>query len=208
MRVLTIVGKVDSRILAYTLSRALSFNGLTALISYDASYRRLYFGDKNNGSVSGVDIFIDGSLSESSIEMLKQTGLTYDNVVVVSDHDILNCTTGIIKCRGLDRSMASSEDIDPDNQDIFTGDTGSIPSESVYISYETPEDKHTKSISLKDDIARYVYSCEERKELVAFSNKAFNKTIAEIASVPLDIDSNTMYKLLTHDEYEDNKKVK
>ena len=58
MKIIAIAGKVDSRVLVYPLARAISLTGLTAVISDDGAYRRLYHGDDLKGTVSGIDISV------------------------------------------------------------------------------------------------------------------------------------------------------
>ena len=58
MKILTIVGKVDSRPLVYPLARGLSMAGLTGIVTDDGAYRRLFHGKGNMGVVNGVDIAV------------------------------------------------------------------------------------------------------------------------------------------------------
>ena len=105
MRLLTIVGKVDTRVLAYPISRALGLTGLTALISDDGAYRRLYNGEELQGTVSGVDISVGVNTDEVLRHSLDASGVVYDNIVLVSSSYIPSDSNGIIVCHGSDRSM-------------------------------------------------------------------------------------------------------
>ena len=67
MRVVTVVGKVDSRALVYPLARALSMKGLTGIITDDGAYRRLFHGRSNIGCVDNIDINGCNHVTESDL---------------------------------------------------------------------------------------------------------------------------------------------
>ena len=243
MRLLTIVGKVDTRVLAYPISRALSLTGSTALISDDGAYRRLYNGEELQGTVSGVDISVGVNTDEVLRHSLDASGVVYDNIVLVSSSYIPSDSNGVIVCHGSDRSMmgltekekeemleeerakadeekkhsnkkddteSSTEEISEDTpvksekpaveQDIIEIPNG-IPSVEVQISYSTPSYKGLTSILLKDSFMNYIYSCEERKELMVYPDKAYNKVLAKILNTTLNIDMMEALKLLERTEY-------
>ena len=250
MRVLGIVGKVDTRVLVYTLARALSLDGMTAIITEDGAYRRLYFGNKSKGTVSGVDISVGINIDDADGELrhsLDDSGIQYDNMIIVTNSSVPPDATGVILCKGIDKSI--NEDVDyggkKDDRDkdkdkekkrgknkkqaevdtsIDTNDAektegeisledeiivpDNIPSKTVYISFERLPKKEGLSIQLKDGFMRYIYNCEERKELMMLDNKGLNKVIADIASEPLGISKNELYTLLTRSEYVVGKKIK
>ena len=119
MRIISIVGKVDSRVIAYPLARGLSINGLTGIITDDGAYRRLYPGNSNIGSVNGIDISVTGHVDENSVHSLDNSGINYDNLVTVSCDYIHPEADGIIVCHGLDRSMMLKDETDEDDDFIF-----------------------------------------------------------------------------------------
>lgn len=251
MRLLTIVGKVDTRVLAYPISRALSLTGSTALISDDGAYRRLYNGEELQGTVSGVDISVGVNTDEVLRHSLDASGVVYDNIVLVSSSYIPSDSNGVIVCHGSDRSMmgltekekeemleeerskadsgkkhsnkkesaeavteaateAATEEVNEGTsvklekpiieQDIIEIPNG-IPSVEVQISYSTPSYKGLTSILLKDSFMNYIYSCEERKELMVYPDKAYNKVLAKILNTTLNIDMMEALKLLERTEY-------
>lgn len=250
LRVLGIVGKVDTRVLVYTLARALSLDGMTAIITEDGAYRRLYFGNKSKGTVSGVDISVGINIDDADGELrhsLDDSGIQYDNMIIVTNSSVPPDATGVILCKGIDKSI--NEDVDyggkKDDRDkdkdkekkrgknkkqaevdtsIDTNDAektegeisledeiivpDNIPSKMVHISFERLPKKEGLSIQLKDGFMRYIYNCEERKELMMLDNKGLNKVIADIASEPLGISKNELYTLLTRSEYVVGKKIK
>lgn len=223
MRILVIAGKVDSRILAYPLARALSLSGLTAIIADDGSYRRLFFGNGDKGTVSGVDISVGIKFGEVLKNSLNDSGVPYSNMILVTTGYVPPDATGVIICKGIDKSMSAptikeaEETADKSEAELMelqklTTDEIVVPdglkSNTVYISFETPSKKGASAISLKDTAIKYIYSCEERKELQIIEDKGMNKILVQIASDPLGISPDELMKLLTRKEYIASGKVK
>ena len=223
---------------------------MTAIITEDGAYRRLYFGNKSKGTVSGVDISVGINIDDADGELrhsLDDSGIQYDNMIIVTNSSVPPDATGVILCKGIDKSI--NEDVDyggkKDDRDkdkdkekkrgknkkqaevdtsIDTNDAektegeisledeiivpDNIPSKTVYISFERLPKKEGLSIQLKDGFMRYIYNCEERKELMMLDNKGLNKVIADIASEPLGISKNELYTLLTRSEYITGKRIK
>lgn len=119
LKVLTIVGKVDTRPLVYPLLRALELTGFTGVITDDGAYRRLFPGTGNLGCVNNVDISICPTIDAESIKSLSSTGISYDNIVVVSSGYIPEETTGMIVCHGINRDMVHVASDTEDEDDDF-----------------------------------------------------------------------------------------
>lgn len=110
MRVLTVVGKVDTRVLVYPLARALSLTGLTAIVADDGAYRRLFKGKGLKGTVSGVDVSIGLNMDVQLKNSLNNSGVPYDNLIVVSSNYIPKDSDGVIVCHGVDNSFGTVEE--------------------------------------------------------------------------------------------------
>ena len=119
MKIISVVGKVDSRSLVYPLARALSMSGLTGIITDDGAYRRLYTGKGNIGNVNGIDVSICAYLDDKGIHSLDNSGVHYDNLLVVSADYIHPESNGIIVCHGLDRSMLAQDEVEEDDDFIL-----------------------------------------------------------------------------------------
>lgn len=119
MKIISIIGKVDSRSLVYPLARALSLYGLTGIITDDGAYRRLYPGKGNIGNVNGIDISVCAYLDDKGAHSLDNSGIHYDNLLVVSGDYIHPESDGIIVCHGLDRSMMAKEEVEEDDDFIL-----------------------------------------------------------------------------------------
>lgn len=119
MRVISIVGKIDTRVLAYPLARALSLNGQTAMIADDGAYRRLFHGKGDTGTVSGIDVAVTSHMDDTEVHKLDKSGINYDNLIVVANDYIHPESTGIIVCHGLDRSMMAKDEVEEDDDFIL-----------------------------------------------------------------------------------------
>jgi len=133
MRVLTIAGKVDTRVLVYPLARALSLTGLTAIVTDDGAYRRLFKGKQLTGTVSGVDISVGLNMNEELRNSLSKSGIPYDNLIVVSSNYIPKDSDGIIICHGFDDSLG--QEIEEDKP----------------VEIEEPKPKKKKGLNKKKD---------------------------------------------------------
>ena len=110
MKILSIVGKSDTRVVAYPLIRALSITGQVGVITDDGCFRRLYPGRNVIGTVNGVDIAVCGRVNDKFMHVLDNTGINYDYLVVVSSDYVPDNADGVLACHGLDRSMMTVDD--------------------------------------------------------------------------------------------------
>ena len=110
MKILSIVGKADTRVVAYPLIRALSLNGQVGVITDDGCFRRLYPGRNVIGTVNGIDIAVCGRVNDKFMHVLDNTGINYDYLVVVSGDYVPDNADGVLACHGLDRSMMTVDD--------------------------------------------------------------------------------------------------
>lgn len=121
MKIISVVGKVDTRSIVYPAIRALTLNGLTAVITDDGAYRRLYHGKGDIGNVNGIDVSVTGHVDDNSVHSLDKSGVPYDNLIIVSSDYIHPDATGIIACHGLDRSMMAKVEVEEDDDFIIPG---------------------------------------------------------------------------------------
>ena len=117
MKIIAIAGKVDSRVLAYPLARAISLTGLTAMISDDGAYRRLYHGDELKGTVSGIDVSVGIKMDENLRNSLNDEGMAYDNIILVTGGYIPSDVDGVILCKGIDKSMLAQSETEDEEEE-------------------------------------------------------------------------------------------
>lgn len=201
VKIYSIVGNVDSRVLVYPIARALALKGAVAVVTDDGCYKRLYTEPGNKGSSSGFDIYF-GVINDDIFNKINNSGIKYDIILTVSADIVPNEADGIIVCTGSLNTMdgvIESRAIEVPEE---------IPKEAVHISYDTVRDKGVTSITIKEILAKYVYSCEERKEVQPIEDKNIIKLLSGVASKAFSIDKSDMEKLLTRKEYIKSGKVK
>lgn len=140
MRIISVVGKVDSRVLVYPLARALSMQGLTGIITDDGSYRRLYPGKTKIGCINGIDISVNANMDESTIHSLDNSGIDYDNLIFVSYDYIHPESDGIIICHGVDRSIMALDELPEEDEFI-------IPKKQETVGNDADQDKNSDNES-------------------------------------------------------------
>lgn len=140
MRIISVVGKVDSRVLVYPLARALSMQGLTGIITDDGSYRRLYPGKTKIGCINGIDISVNANMDESTIHSLDNSGIDYDNLIFVSYDYIHPESDGIIICHGVDRSIMALDELPEEDEFI-------IPKKQETVGNAADQDKNSDNES-------------------------------------------------------------
>ena len=157
MKVITIAGKVDTRVLVYPLARALSLTGLTAIVTDDGAYRRLFKGKQLKGNVSGVDISVGLNMDEYLKNSLSRSGVAYDNLIVVSSNYIPADTDGLIICHGYDNSMSQIieeekvEETESDATPKKKGKKGAVEEDTPVEVTETPRVKIDKVEEIDED---------------------------------------------------------
>lgn len=207
MKIISIVGKVDTRVVVYPLLKALSLQGSTAVVTEDGSYRRLYFGSEDNGTVSGVDIILTSKIEDYIEGVVRESGIKYDYVVTVSSTVIPSGANGVLVCKGIDKSingqsgkeeLTEENDTNEDNKIVIPD---GITNKSLYISYESAPKDGIPSVKLKDGFIRYIYGCEETKELQPVEDKGYIKTLSVLLSDLLKIGEKELNILFSRKEY-------
>lgn len=117
MRVITIVGKVDTRVIAYPIARALAMGGQTCILSEDAAYKRLYYGTGSDGNVNGIDIKVRQDIDIDQIVDADRGYMAYDNLIVVSNNFISKNTDGLIVCKGVNKSIQAKIEDEKEDDD-------------------------------------------------------------------------------------------
>lgn len=134
MRIISVIGKVDSRVIVYPLARALALKGFTGIITDDGAYRRLYPGRAKIGNVNGIDVSIVSDINDETIHSLDKSGIQYDYLIIVSCDYIHPNSDGIVICHGVDRSMLAVEETVEEDDFI-------IPNRQVDTNDEDTSDK-------------------------------------------------------------------
>lgn len=212
MKTISIVGKVDSRVIVYPLARALSLDGPTQIITDDGAYRRLYAGLESTGTINGVDISIGSLCDESLADSLNETGIPYKYRIIVSSSYVDKDSSIIIKCKGTDKSILAelkeSDEKYTHNVDMVNTPKNIVTKECI-ISFDPPIQDGVISFSIKDTAIRYAYKCEESKQLSVMPDKSWNKNISKLVANELGLSEEDIFKYLLREEYiVDKKKIK
>lgn len=194
MRVLSIVGKTDKRLLTYPLMHILALAGRTIVITDDVTYRHLYRGFTNHGEIHDLTIMVEPSLDEKKItEMIGK--LDEDEC------DFCLVITDIIRCPNADTTLcvcAKSKSFLGVKIDEFSEKEPNAF--KTFISINEINKKEWLKLGvmpLQWTAARfsYIYECEERKELLPFSDKDVLVVLETVFLKDLNITAKTFHKL-------------
>ena len=201
MVILSIVGKADTRVIAYTMARAISLDGQAVILSDDGAYKRLYHGSENEGTVSGVDIVVSSNICDADVERLVNSNKSYDNIIIVSSDFLYKKSDSVLVCKGIDGSMdGDGDDASEDGiEELVIPEE--MKQETLVISFDKPTEKGIVSLQLKDGAIRYVYRCEERKSLQYQDDKTISKLVVNYMDKLLGIEKDKAIKLLKRKEY-------
>lgn len=186
MAVISLVGKVDKRILAFPLIRALSIEGKTVVYTDDSNFKNLFTGNSNIGIVEDITI-----IYESNIKMADETKYISElakHIVFVYTDFIKEDSDIIFNCSNYDRSFhpdkTELEEEKPENQ--FDLVFSSVPLRKV-----------PSVLVMKPIYYRYLLETEEKKEFLILKDKEINTFLANKVSSKVDMPKEQFLKLLS-----------
>jgi len=203
MEIINIIGRADARILVYPLARALSLSGLTAVVTDDGAYRRLYSDtNSNTGTISGVDIIIGLDVENAIKTNINKDSLNYSYVIAV--HSCKSDESDSIIIKGVDRTILAENEVEEDR-----GKKGKeiVNKDVVYVSFEGVP-RNSMGIMLREDLIKYVFDCEERKELAVLKDIKVNKIISSVFSNKSGVVEKELLELLKKKEHNKGGKTK
>jgi hypothetical protein len=189
MAMISIVGKVDKRILVLPLMRVCSMDGPTVVFSDDGNFKNLFHEEGNEGCVSGVDIFITNEIPDSELIQMEYKHLIYvysDPIQIDKDVDVS------IICRCFDRSFLGIPKAKLcENSNQVSVVFSSIPLKNV---------KNT--IVLKPEYYRYLVETEEKKELLINKDKTICRLMTLILCNIFSMSEIQFSRLFIRNKYE------
>lgn len=201
--IISIIGNIDKRAVAYPLMRALAIQGKTAVITDDSSFNRLYLEDSNKGQISNVDILITNEINKDNDKELDNKSEEIVNKLFISKYFVHPNSDKTVIVRGVDRSMSVLKDIDEDDDIEDDENDTSIEDDvqkvfEIIVSTEQPQDKIKGLQLLSGDDLKYLWDTEEHKELIKVS-KNLIKIVSPIVESMLGISKNEATKLINRD---------
>lgn len=187
MKIITVLGAVDKRIIVYPLARALSKEHNVVIIADDGAYRRLYAGHATHGTCGRIDIVTGIDISGDLIKSIEQFGSQYDYALVVSNDKVPAGCEYVVKCTGVDRTIC------PESE---SNEVLDIPSTDVILSHKVQKDKNKVSINIGVEAVKYLFDVEEQRQLKLLPVPEINKAIANVFSKATGIEQKRLYKLL------------
>lgn len=190
MAVISFVGKVDKRILAFPLIRALSIEGKTVVYTDDSNFKNLFASTSNIGVVEDITI-----IYESNIKNIEETNyiseLGKHIIYVYTDAQYENSDV-VFNCNSYDRSFQPDrfelEEEKPENQiDLIFS---SIPLRKV-----------PNVLVMKPSFYQYLLEIEEKKEFLILKDKEINTFLANKISGKVDMSKEQFMKLLSRKRY-------
>lgn len=194
MAIISIFGKVDKRILAFPLIRALSMTGQTIVITDDGNFRNLYHDNGPTGMIDGVKIMVVNDPHTDMSKIIRE----YQNVIYILTDRIeidANCT---LLCHGDDKSLKSKAS----RLTISKKEDSAI---DVFLRMN-PLKMKVNQIILKPEYYRYLVETEEKKELLILKDKKICRFLASICSEPAEMKATQFYLLLHRKRYETSTK--
>lgn len=170
MKILSVVGKADKRLLTYPLMHVLAFTGRTIVITDDVTYRHLYRGFTNNGELHDISIRVIPDLDTQKI-----TQITND--LNEADYDFCLVITDIHRCENADSTLcvcAKSKSFLGTNIEEFS--EKEPKAFKTFISIGETNKKEWKKLGVMplhwtSTRFSYIYECEESKTLLPFQDK-------------------------------------
>jgi hypothetical protein len=189
MAMISILGKVDKRILVLPLMRVCSMDGPTVVYSDDGNFKNLFHEEGNEGCVSGVDIFVTNEIPDSELIQMEYKHLIY----VYSDPIELDSKMDVsIVCRCFDRSFLG-----------LPKAKLSETSNHVDVIFSSIPLKNVKNvIVLRPEYYRYLVETEEKKELLINKDKTICRLMTLILSNVFSMSELQFSRLLVRNKYE------
>lgn len=192
MAVISMVGRVDKRILALPLIRACSIDGKTLVYTDDSNLKNLYQGRLDFGSIENVDIKFDSD-PEDLQEKVEKEDFVKHIFYIYSDYKLSDADI-VIHCNNYNSSTL--HDVEEVNE---SGEYEVEKPENLHEVFfsSIPVKKTPNLIVLKPEYYNYLVETEEKKELLVLKDKTVNLLLANIMNGKIDIRRDQFLKLLS-----------
>lgn len=192
MAVVSIVGRVDKRIVALPLIRACSIDGRTIVYTDDSNLKNICLGRHDFVSKENLEICYDLSPEELNQQTMED-GFIKHIFYVYSDYKLLDADV-VIQCNNYNRNVQS--EIGRVCEDSEYGVEKEENVKELYFSM-IPVKKAPNVIVLRPEYYNYLLETEEKKELLILKDKAINRLLANIMNEKIDMNKDHFLKLLS-----------
>ena len=194
MKILSVVGKADKRLITYPLMHVLAFAGRTIVITDDVTYRHLYRGFTNNGAVQDVFIRVIPELDTKKISQITSDlgDADYDFCLVITDiHRCENAESTLCVCAKSKSFLGTKiEEFSEKEPKSF----------KTFISIGEINKKEWKKLGVMPlhwtaSRFSYIYECEEHKMLLPFQDREVLNVIGTAFLKEINISANTFLQV-------------
>lgn len=192
MAVVSIVGRVDKRIVALPLIRACSIDGRTIVYTDDSNLKNICLGRHDFVNKENLVIRYDLSPEGLNQEAMEDGFIKYI-FYVYSDYKLLDADV-VIQCNNYSRNVLS--EIGRVREDTEYGVEKEENVKELFFSMN-PVKKAPNVIVLRPEYYNYLFETEEKKELLILKDKAINRLLANIMNEKIDMSKEHFLKLLS-----------
>ena len=197
MKILSVVGKADKRLITYPLMHVLAFTGKTIVITDDVTYRHLYKGFANSGEIHDISIRIipdldSGKIAKITHELSEAAETEYDFCLFITDiHRCENADATLCVCAKSKSFLGTKiEEFSEKEPKAF----------KTFISIGSINKKEWKTLGVMPILwtparVTYIYECEERKTLIPFHDKEILNVIGTAFLKELNITPKTLLQV-------------
>lgn len=192
MAVVSIVGKVDKRIVVLPLVRACSIDGRTIVYTDDSNLKNICLGRHDFVSKENLEIRYDLSPEELNQESMED-GFIKHIFYVYSDYKLQDADV-VIVCENYKRNTQSEIGRVCEDTEYRVEKQENV--REIFFSL-TPLKKVPNVIVLRPEYYNYLLETEEKKELLILKDKTMNRLLADIMNEKIDMSKDHFLKLLS-----------
>ena len=205
MKILSIVGNVDKRIIALPIARACQLLGKTAIVTDNNEFTRLIENGNNIGNCHGVIISYKEKLTgdDEYVDFIEFSKERPKFVIYVSNTYINYKADKIVVVHGDDRSFlgdALNKRVNEIKDSLLEDQKAKVVDISI-TSNTVKDKKDTKRFHIGSNELIWLWKVDEYKEIIPFSSKEFGTILGYIGSAIGEVSVNKFTDLLSHDQY-------
>lgn len=192
MAIVSLVGRVDKRIVALPLIRACSIDGRTIVFTDDSNLKNVSLGKQD--FVSKENLEVCHNLDPEGIkQQVMENNFIKHIFYVYSDYTLLEADV-VIQCNNYTSNTQS--ELGRVCEELEYGVERQENVKEVFFSMN-PVKKEPNVIVLKPEYYNYLNETEVKKELLILKDKTVNRLLANIMNNKIDMSKEQFLKLLS-----------